>query len=141
MEYFLIYLFVMIERIGSLLSSGSVLVVIPCMFIGAVLFFSAMRAIDYDFNDVWENQHIAKFRKVAYTSLVIGLFMVTASKLIPSQKDLAIIVASGVTYEVITSDTGKRLGSKAIDLLEKKIDDALKDTPDVVKEAVVGKSL
>lgn len=141
MEYFLIYLFVMIERIGDLLASGFVLVLIPFLFICAVLFFSAMYAIDYEFNDVWENKHIAKFRKVAYVSITIGLIMVTASKLIPSQRDLAIIVASGVTYEVITSDTGKRLGSKAIDLLEKKIDDALKDTPDVVKEAVVGKSL
>ncbi|MNZ73021.1 hypothetical protein D3C78_914200 [compost metagenome] len=33
-----------------------------------------------------------------------------------------------MTYNVVTSETGKRLGGKAVELLEKKIDNALKDS-------------
>ena len=40
---------------------------------------------------------------------------------------MAIIIGGGITYEALTSDKGKEIGGKAVDLLLKKIDDALEE--------------
>lgn len=142
MEWFLIYLMVMCEAIASLFAMGKVLFVIGCLGTVAILFVAALTAIDYEFDDVWQNNAVSKIRKVLMCFIVFGAIGFCIAKLIPSQKDLAIIVGAGVTYQAVTSETGKRIGGKAVDLLEKKIDEALK-APEKTEESkkIEGKAL
>lgn len=126
MEWFLIYLLVMCESIAALFSSAGALFVIGLVGSVAIFAVSGLTAINYTFDRVWKNPTIIKIRKVLVWFMVLGAICVSIAKLIPNQKDLAIIVGAGVTYQAVTSETGKRIGGKAVDLLEKKIDEALK---------------
>lgn len=47
--------------------------------------------------------------------------------LVPNQKNMAMIVAGSATYMAVTSEPAQRIGGKALDLLEKKIDEAIGD--------------
>lgn len=47
--------------------------------------------------------------------------------LIPSKKDIALIIAGGTVYNVVTSDTAKQIGGKDIELLNKKLDEYLNE--------------
>lgn len=127
MEWFLVYLFVCVEKFASALAAGWFLFWFPAAALGILIFVSILAGIDSEFDDVWEHK-VSKFIKsICKWTMPIGFVLGTIGHFLPTQKELAIIIGSGVTYNVITSETGKRLGGKAVELLEKKIDDALKD--------------
>lgn len=145
MEWLLIYLFVMIERIGSLFMFGW-----AAFWIGAALYLCVVIGCSVSadqwnekrkFKEIYDDKSAKLFRKISKILVSFGLVLGIIGFLLPSQKDAAIIVGSGLTYNVLTSETGKRIGGKAVDLLEQKIDQALK-APEV-KEApkVEGKAL
>lgn len=139
MEFLILYFFVMVEKFGALLMLGWAafwggLVVTAFVAFGCAINTESAR---YDgtpavtFSDNFENKNVKVFRKIAKWFAIVGLILGCLSYLIPSQKDLAIIVGGGLTYQAVTSETGKRIGGKAIGLLEQKIDSVLADTPDV----------
>lgn len=64
-------------------------------------------------------------RRVVYIFWAIPIFMWTVHTFLPTQKNLAIMIGAGVTYEAVTSDAGKRIGGKLIQMLEDKMDNAL----------------
>lgn len=147
MEWFLIYLFVMIERVGTMFMFGWVFF---WLGLAITLIACAASGILTDgwnntttFKDHWEGHAFVKLLKRAAKIMIpLGFIMGTIGFLMPSQKDAAIIVGSGVTYNVLTSETGKRLGGKAVELLEQKIDNALNDkTETKPDEPIKGKSL
>ena len=129
MEWLLIYLFVMIEQIGTMLKFGWMAFWIGVICTAIAIALSAIIASDYGngtFAEHWKSHGAVKiFKRFAYWLVPLGFIVGTLGFLTPSQKDAAIIVGSGITYNVITSETGKRLGGKAVELLEQKIDSAL----------------
>jgi hypothetical protein len=138
----------MIERVGAMFMFGWVFF---WLGLGLVLLACATSGILTEgwnntttFKDHWtEHAFVKLLKRAAKIMIPFGFIMGTIGFLLPSQKDAAIIVGSGITYNVITSETGKRIGGKAVDLLEQKIDDALKSkTEDKPKEQpkVEGKS-
>lgn len=64
-------------------------------------------------------------KRIVYSLWFMGFAMWTVHTLLPTQKNLAIMIGSGLTYEMLTSETGRRVGNKAVELLEQKIDEAL----------------
>lgn len=133
MEWFLIYLFVMIEQIGSLLMFGWLAFWFGILLLIFSCIVSAVKADNWswepktNFKEQWETHGFVKICKNTAKILIpIGFFVGTLGFLTPSQKDAAIIVGSGITYQAVTSEAGKRIGGKAVDLLEQKIDQALK---------------
>lgn len=130
MEWFLIYMFVMIEKFSSALNLGWAAFWIGFACLGCTLFAANMIAIDSGLTtgEQMKQPLFNTCTKVCKWAMILGFIAGMLSHFIPSQKDLAIIVGSGVTYKAVTSDTGKRLGGKAIELLEKKLDNAL-ETP------------
>lgn len=131
MEWFLIYLFVMVERIGQFFMLGWIPFWIGVAILVISILISAACAGDSNstFEEIWKGHAFIKLmRRFTYFLIPIGLLIGTLGFIMPSQKDMAIIVGAGITYEAVTSDTGKRLGGKAIELLEAKINAALKDT-------------
>lgn len=147
MEWFLIYLFVMIERVGTMFMFGWVFFWIGCALILLACASSGILTEGWNntttFKDHWEGHAFVKLLKRAAKIMIpFGFIMGTIGFLMPTQKDAAIIVGSGVTYNILTSETGKRLGGKAVELLEQKIDNALNDKTDVKPdEPVKGEAL
>lgn len=142
MEWFLIYLFVMIERVGTMFMFGWVFFWLGLALVLLACFASGILT-EGTFKDHWTDHAFVKLLKRAAKIMIpCGFIMGTIGFLMPSQKDAAIIVGSGITYNVLTSETGKRLGGKAVELLEQKIDSAL-NSKEVEKsaEAIKGKAL
>ena len=130
MEFFLIYLFVMSSKIAAMFAFFGKLLFIPTTIALVVTLFVCMIcSIDYGcgFKDCWEGEGATFVKRLAKWCMPIGLVFMMMSHLIPSEKQLAIIVGSGVTYNVLTSEPAKQIGGKALQLLQKKIDKALKE--------------
>ena len=128
MEFFLIYLFVMSSKIAAMFAFfGSLLFIPTAILLGLTLMFSVLYAIDCNFQDAWESHGANFVKRLAKWCMPIGLVFMMISHLIPSEKQLAIIIGSGVTYNVLTSEPAKQIGGKALELLQKKIDKALKE--------------
>ena len=139
MEWFLIYLLVMCESIAALFAGMGFLFVIGIIMITGSTSIAGINASDLEeFSGSLSQPMIKRVRRWGISLFIMGLVMTGVAKLIPTQKDLAIIIGAGVTYQAVTSETGKRIGGKAIELLEQKIDSALKDK---VTESVKGKAL
>lgn len=142
MEWLVIYFFVMVERLAALMALGWVAFWIGLLLIFLVISACAIATSNYPktvtFTDNMQNQWARLFIKIGKWSAIIGFIFGICTYLMPTQKDLAIIVGSGITYKAVTSETGQRIGGKAIGLLEKKIDDALGNTelPEVIKPEV-----
>lgn len=140
MEWLIIYLFVMIEKIGAFFALGW-----PAMWLGlggflVLLFFSAMYCAETSasFEKHWASPMVKNCRTILKSITIVGLIFGSFSYWIPDQKSMAIIAGTGITYKAVTSETGQRLGGKAISLLEQRMDEALNDVPDPKspKEAV-----
>lgn len=137
MEFLALYFFVMVERLTALLNLGWGFFWGGLSLIGLTVILCAMQVSDYyerSFSDMYESKYAVAARKVGKWCAIFGLVVGSLSYLMPSQKDLAIIVGGGITYQAVTSETGKRIGGKAISLLEQKIDSVLSDKmPDTPK--------
>lgn len=141
MEWFLLYLFVMVESLTKLLALGWLVMVFGAFAFGATFLAAIIEASSYSgtpFGETWNNATSAtyKIRKIAKPMIIVGLIFGSISMLIPNQRGLAIIVGGSMTYQAVTSETGKRLGGKAVEALEKKLDEALADPIPVVTKTV-----
>lgn len=130
MEWFLIWLFICIENVGRFLSLGWFLFWIGIVLTGIAILAAAGKAGEYDsdgdFGYYWNGYKFCTMLKPVAKKLVIFGFIVGAlGMLLPSSKQMALIVGTGVTYQAVTSETGQRIGGKVSKLLEQKIDEAL----------------
>ena len=132
MEWLVIYLFVMIEKVGSFFALGWILMTVGLLGLGFLLFCVGVFSADSgkSFSAEWNTPTMKSFKGILKACVVVGLIAGSISYWIPDQKSMAIIAGTGITYKAVTSETGQRLGGKAISLLEQKIDAALGDTPD-----------
>lgn len=146
MEWFLIYLFVMIERVGGLLMMAWVPFWLAVVVLFALFIICCMGASEYDesrtLSEIWNDKTATIVKRLCKWIIPVSFFIGIIGFLLPTQKDAAIIVGSGVTYNVLTSETGKRLGGKAVELLEQKIDSALNSKEETKPaEPIRGKAL
>lgn len=131
MEFVLLWLFVSIEKIAAFLAIGGTL--FKWSLFGYFLTYGLAFVLSNG-EESFKN-FIAKMkwqRRVLIVSTVIGAVLFTTSNLLPNKKELAIIVGGGMTYQMLTSDTAKEIGGKAVELLKKQIDDALQE--DVINQ-------
>lgn len=133
MEFILIWLFVSIEKIAALLAIGGS--VFWWSTISVAVLYALSFSTSKDKEDFADNvKKTKRYRVTAQVMAFIGAFMFVTSALLPDKKELAIIIAAGTTYNVITSEPAKQIGSKALQLLQKKLDEALKEElPEVPK--------
>lgn len=125
MEWFLIYLLVMVDQIrdaassyGGWMAAGTILTICAC-FIGAVYWAEGSQPTEE------KKKYLKKGRNWLLLFWMIPLSLSLVHTLLPSQKNMALIVGTGITYQAVTSETGQRIGGKAVELLEKKINEAL----------------
>lgn len=128
MEFFILYVFVIIEKIAAFLAIGSSIF----WWSGFAVMMSFVLAflMSKDREQFEENKRKSrKTRILFYFTATVGVVMFVISSLLPDKKELAIIVAGGMTYQVVTSEPAKQIGGKALELLNKKLDEAIKDEP------------
>ena len=111
MEFFILYLWMISGNITFLLFVIGVILGLIVLCCGA--HFWCGRAEEWP---TW----LKRCLTVAITCLVV-------CTLIPSKKDIALIIAGGTVYNVVTSDTAKQIGGKGIELLNKKLDEYLNE--------------
>lgn len=128
MEFFLIYLFVMSSEIAAMMMIlGKVLLIPTAIALVVSTVICVVSGIEGVFEEMWNSEVMTFIKRLAKWCIPIGLSLIVFSKLIPNEKQLAIIVGSGVAYNVLTSEPAQRIGGKALELLQKKIDKALED--------------
>lgn len=128
MEFFLIYLFVMASEIAAMmLTLGKVLLIPATITMVVSTVICVLAGTEGYFEEMWDSEVMTFIKRLAKWCIPIGLSLIVFSKLIPNEKQLAIIVGSGVAYNVLTSEPAQRIGGKALELLQKKIDKALED--------------
>lgn len=140
MEFFIIYLFVMVEKLSALFGKGYAFMTfaLVIMFITTVIVLIQTSCDDDpSFKDKIQEQPYKPIIRFTKWVACIGLLFGLLGSLMPDQKQLAIIVGSGVTYNVLTSEPAKRIGGKALQLIEQQVDNALKD--EIVPEKVIEK--
>ena len=117
MEYFLIYLMLQLDSILDVVNVA-LQIVVSITFIGSFALFMV---------STFENENCfikipSKIYKTLGWSFALALLM---KILLPTSVNMAIIVGGGQVYQAITSETGKRVGGKAAQLLEQKVDELL----------------
>ena len=126
MTFLMIYLFVSIEKIAAFLAiGGSVFWWSIFAFVGTYLLAFLGSTCPTSLKENVDK--LAKYRKTAVVFACIGALFYSVSVLLPNKKELAVIIAAGATYNVLTSDSAKEIGGKAVELLKKEIDKALAD--------------
>lgn len=119
MEFFLLYLFVMLDEIRELAHGlGAAIVVLSTIIIaghGAFL----------DWSDEKTKVTGTKWLKVLFFTLALGVILICAAKLIPGTKQAAIIIGGGAVYNVVTSEEGKRVANKIGSKLEHELNKVL----------------
>lgn len=125
MEFFILYLLMILENLQEWLK---IIAIATGVLGGVTIFIRGVIYLDYSETSV--------FNKPVKWLVAICLATSLIATLIPSKKDMAIIAAAGVTYNVVTSDAAKEIGGKGIQLLNNKLDEMLTEKVDEVKETV-----
>ena len=128
MTYFMLYLLTSVGRVSELLKWGGVFFWLALTFSAFVIFVCMV--ISTETKDTFK-ELMGKSKEMFYKPIrfvmIAGALSYTIGTLLPTERDLAIIIGGGITYEALNSDKGKEIGGKAVDLLLKKIDDALEE--------------
>ena len=144
MVTFMIYLLVMCEQIAIMVGGfaefftfvavvTAVIAVIVSLIVASnphddgldILF---QEPSDYDEGGFWKKSAGKSMLKTWKWIACIAIMLHTVEALIPSQKNMAMIIAGSATYHAVTSEPAQRIGGKALDLLEKKLDEAIDKT-------------
>lgn len=128
MEFFLLYLLTSVGSIAALLKIGGVFFVLTLILLTIGVFISAVTSMEYN---VTVEEQIEKFKSIfgkpIKTVLVLSAISYIIGSMLPTERNMAIIVGGGIAYQAITSDTGKKVGGKAVELLMKKVDELLEE--------------
>lgn len=146
MEFFLLYLLTSVGSIAALLKIGGVFFIFASIFLVIGVIVSVITAAEFG-NTVKEqlNKFKEPFGKPLKTILILSAISYSLGSVLPTERNMAIIIGGGVAYQVVTSETGKEVGGKAVELLMKKVDEMLaepnKSKPPVSDVTITQESL
>lgn len=124
MEFVILWGLVVVEKIAALFSYGMYVAV----FAVFVMIVWGAIALAHAKDDAPDADVVATIRPVVDTSkkyVWIGLLVWALGAVLPSQKEAAIIVGGGITYNILTSEEAKEVGGKSIQLLNKKLEEMI----------------
>lgn len=122
MEWFLLWLFMVSTNLATILSLLGWCLVAAFLIHGLVRFIYGIDNPDVP----W---------KALKKTVVFGVILITMSSMIPSKRDIALIVAGGVGYNALTSEAAKEVGGKSLAILNKKLESYLDEGGDQLIEA------
>lgn len=126
MSFFIMYLLMVLSSIQSWMGGVTFALCIALVATVVVRFFIFMDNEDGTYK-IFNNA--VKWM----VALILSLSLI--SHLIPSKRDMAIIAAGGITYNMVTSDKAKEIGDRGTELLLKKLDEMMEDPVEAVKDA------
>lgn len=131
MTYFMLYLLTSVGKISALLKIGGIFFWLAIAISAFIMFVCMVIATETSdsFKELMSKSKEMFYKPIRFV-LIAGALSYTIGTLLPTEREMAIIIGGGITYEALTSDKGKEIGGKAVDLLLKKIDDALEE-PDI----------
>jgi len=148
MSFIIVWLFLSIEKIAAIFTAPlSILlgpaVLLPFMFINiamalAFLFSTGSYSGEEEHEKV--KNFIKKFYKFLFNKKTLWLvfipifFLGFVGKMLPTKKELAIILAAGGAYELLSSDPAKQIGGNALELINQEIDKVLQENREILKE-------
>lgn len=144
MSFFLVWLFLSVEKIAailmaplSLIFSGFGLAVL-CITALVIIFSFIFGSEHHDdlqiVRDFWIKVSKLLFGKKSIIFVITPIFLMgIAGKMLPSQKELAIILAAGGAYEILTTDPAKEMGNKALTILNQELDKILKENQEILE--------
>lgn len=122
----MLYLLTSVGKISALLKIGGIFFWLAVVVSAIIVFICAMISTGTDLTGAEIKDKAMKiFYKPIKFVLITGALSYSIGAILPTERDMAIIIGGGITYEALTSDKGREIGGKAVDLLLKKIDDAL----------------
>ena len=141
MTYFMLYLLTSVGKISALLKLGGVFFWIALVISAFIVVISMVIATETKdtFKEVMYKSKEMFYKPMRFV-MIAGALSYSIGTLLPTERDLAIIIGGGITYEALSSDKGKEIGGKAVDLLLKKIDEALEE-PKTNNELTTGEVL
>lgn len=138
----MIYLLVMCEQIATMVggfakfftivASISAVAAIVVSLVCAVESYAGLDTLFQEPSDrheggFWKRSVGKSMLKTWKWVVVLAIMFHAVEGLIPSQKNMAMIIAGSATYHAVTSEPAQRIGGKALTLLEKKLDEAIDD--------------
>lgn len=124
MEFIVLWLLVVVEKIAALLMAAEALITLGVTMYIAAIVWPFVAAKDSEmYQTILTNT--LRFRKWALASAVVGLISWSIGSILPSQKEMAMILGGGVTYNMLTSDEAKETGGKVLALLNDRLDNML----------------
>lgn len=151
MSFFLVWLFLSVEKVAFVFMlpiSAIFGPVIGLPFIIANVAMVIALLVTLDAAGFRTSTHekvvefIKKFYRTVFNKKTIWLVFVPVftmgfiGKMLPSQKELAIILAAGGAYEIMTSGPAKKIGGKALIILEQEIDKVLQENEEILKKGI-----
>lgn len=138
MEFFLIYLLTSVTKVATLLKISGVFFWATVVFTIVGVFVSM--AVGNEYNSTIKEE-LSKFKelfgKYIKTLLITTSILYTLGAILPTERDMAIIIGGGLAYQAVTSDKGREVGGKAVELLIKKVDELLEEPKVVVKDVII----
>lgn len=126
MEFLLIWLLISVEKFATLAAKGTVIFWCGLAAI-AVIYIIACLAVNDSEEFKTFLKKSKKYRVLAGTVAVFGMMLSVTSVILPTKKELAVIIGAGVTYNVLTSADAQEIGGKSITILKNKINEILEE--------------
>ena len=124
MEFVVLWLLVVVEKIAALLMAAEALITLGVVMYIAAIVWPFVAAKDSEMYQTLLTNTL-RFRKWALASAVVGLISWSIGSILPSQKEMAMILGGGVTYNMLTSNEAKETGGKVLALLNDRLDKML----------------
>lgn len=126
MEYFLLYLLTSVGKVAALLKMSGVIFILSAVVIVIGVIFSILASLEHGETIEWGlGKFKSAFGKPLKAILISTAVLYSLGSILPTERDMALIIGGGVAYQAATSDKGKEIGGKAVELLMQKVDELL----------------
>ena len=131
MEFFVLYLFVMLEQIAKVLILLGNWLVWPAIAVASVAVFlcGILEMEGYAHEAEARKEMRARWLKLLKRPVIslvsIGALLITIGSLLPTPKQAAVIFGGGVAYQAVTSDKGQEVLGKVGAKVEAELDKLL----------------
>lgn len=142
MEYFLLYLLTSVGKVAVLLKMSGVIFILATVFTAIGVLISAIFSVE---DDTTLEEELGKFNsafgKPLKTILISTAVLYSLGSILPTERDMALIIGGGVAYQAATSDKGREIGGKAVELLIQKVDELLEQPKEFKVDNTKGETL
>ena len=142
MEYFLLYLLTSVGKVAVLLKMSGVIFILAAVFTAVGVLLSILFSAEYDTTlEGALDKFKSAFGKPLKAILISTAVFYSIGSILPTERDMALIIGGGVAYQAATSDKGREIGGKAVELLMQKVDELLEQPKDFKVDNTKGETL